>query len=1305
MPKEQGSKVLTCGQAGELKVTLASDAVVEFTISRTTLQRMHQEDATLVKELLHSNAQQRPVHGPLSDISSRHGNFFEALGVNGVNVLGQLKLDDTATTYRFNITEEQPANSSQLTLSVSAAIASLTQQTKHHIKHLEDTYRAGWNSYIAPYTVARIAGDETPEGVVQSLDLDEVQAPDIQHTLAHFMAPENHEALLLVLGEPGAGKSLSLQRFAHTCCEQFEQTETGWLPIFLELKAYSAAQLKQRISHHIRSMLKASGLSDAEATVSFQRLRQSGSLRLVVFFDGFDEVPESPCARIEDNEKCRATDIKNFYDYTGANEWPVNHIKLIVSSRPRSLPTLDLIHQIFGRGEAQQPVMQTYLLPFHDRQIEHYLEKRALRPQEQDYYSAHLKSDASVKALLRQPFVLSLFVDVLPAFAAKQTSVDQLTKYRIYKKFVSQWFHREVMGKLSAKERQLLGEVTPGDGSLESSFREMAKAVAVGMFEQGTLLTDLVDKVERSPQQAVWEYLLREVAHQEQAEVEKQAAITKKNRYAEKKKAKDFLNIFKNRLESFKRTSPLRRSGERYGFIHKSFYEFFIAESIIHAAVPAHSLFGDANDGLGSVAALNGASIDHPPVGFEPRVEGLSRLLGFGEAGPGRRIQAEPEVLLFLAGYYRGGSSQSRALVACLFAVIARSKGNACYGQAAANAVTILNGLRVSLGHRAWRGVHLRGADLSYGRLVGTDLREADLRGVNLSHGCLNQVRLAGARLDELSFGEWPKLDFTECGGLVSAVAFHPQASWLAVAVSSAIVLCDALSGERLGAPLRGHEDGVKSVSFGPAAIGGRWLLASGSLDGSCRLWEVSDPTQAAAVGAPLRGHEGGVNSVSFSPGPIGGRWLLASGSWDNSCRLWEVSDPTQAAAVGAPLREHEDGVKSVSFSPAAIGGRWLLASGSDDQSCRLWEVSDPTQAAAVGAPLRGHEDGVKSVSFSPAAIGGRWLLASGSDDQSCRLWEVSDPTQAAAVGAPLRGHEGGVMSVSFSPAAIGGRWLLASGSWDGSCRLWEVSDPTQAAAVGAPLRGHEGGVMSVSFSPAAIGGRWLLASGSDDGSCRLWDVSQNEVIVDYQIIEWSSNIKFFHFFLSDSGKVLLALCDAAGSISLWRFNDTGNAVLSEVIMSRGYTTTAHGASFQGCRGLSALNRRLLIQYGASDAEETTLKQAPSPKRSESVELIDREVSQLLPADSLASHSPTLFSNSNRPVTSKVAILSKPVKHNRYLPVINRRCFIGFVSLGILLIAMAITRFLAVALVGLSDGEQHDSSGTDYEPEFSAPSI
>lgn len=255
-----------------------------------------------------------------------------------------------------------------------------------------------------------------------------------------------------------------------------------------------------------------------------------------------------------------------------------------------------------------------------------------------------------------------------------------------------------------------------------------------------------------------------------------------------------------------------------------------------------------------------------------------------------------------------------------------------------------------------------------------------------------------GVALWEGGFGGAPTRTLDVHDGPVKAVAFSSDGYIMATASADTTVKLSVVASAQAVSVLRGHSDAVNAVVFSSdgallASAGadrtirvldlsqtarrdlltghgdeimsldmtGR-LLASGSRDGTVRLWRGQD-----SVGV-LSGHLDWVREVAFSPDGT----LLASSSRDGSVRLWDVATQTTRAVL-----PHDGDSRAVTFSPdgtvvATDNGGVIL----------LWDVASGEQLAR----LEGHEKPVLSLAFHPVGN----LLVSGSGDNTLKLWAVA---------------------------------------------------------------------------------------------------------------------------------------------------------------------------------------------------------------------------------------------------------------------------------------------------------------------------
>ncbi|KAL2913007.1 hypothetical protein HK105_207462 [Polyrhizophydium stewartii] len=308
---------------------------------------------------------------------------------------------------------------------------------------------------------------------------------------------------------------------------------------------------------------------------------------------------------------------------------------------------------------------------------------------------------------------------------------------------------------------------------------------------------------------------------------------------------------------------------------------------------------------------------------------------------------------------------------------------------------------------------------------------------------------------------------------------------------------------------LTGHTSEVFVCSWNPREL----LLATGSGDGTARIWDVSDPASGDSTPAPIllshstrNGESKDVTTLDWNPEGT----CLATGSYDGLARVWRKD-----GEIKFIMRKHQGPIFSLKWSKNGE----LILSGSVDKTAIVWDAktgearqqfqfhSAPTldvdwrddstfatcstdkqiYVCQLGSlePLRqysGHEHEVNAIKWDPSGT----YLASCSDDRTAKIWS---PDQDEMVWE-FSGHEKEIYTMRWSPSTADNRLLLATASFDGRVRIWNVQTGTCLFV----LEGHTEAVYSVSFSPNAR----YLASGSFDQHVKIWSMRDGSLLKTY---------------------------------------------------------------------------------------------------------------------------------------------------------------------------------------------------------------
>jgi serine/threonine-protein kinase len=284
---------------------------------------------------------------------------------------------------------------------------------------------------------------------------------------------------------------------------------------------------------------------------------------------------------------------------------------------------------------------------------------------------------------------------------------------------------------------------------------------------------------------------------------------------------------------------------------------------------------------------------------------------------------------------------------------------------------------------------------------------------------------------------------------------------------------------------LSGHDDEVHSISWSPTGTS----LASGSLDGSVRIWDIA--TQQTIQ--TYTNHEDGVDAVAW--GRNAQSQLIASGGKDNSVRVWDSITGRDKANSPHDLDNEVSAlawaVNDGNIFAGTLGAGLFEVSVNRKRPTPIINTGNEIDTIALSPDGRYLAIGLQSGQVTiyllqngrsiyndrrtGSIFGLAWssnsaLLAIGGGDQRVDILNI---TTRSIVNSKVT--QSGVNSLSWESGNTG---RLAMAQEDNTISIWNTTNNTLISGTG-----HTRAVRAVAW-----GGRYL-ASASADNNVIIWNV------------------------------------------------------------------------------------------------------------------------------------------------------------------------------------------------------------------------
>ena len=316
--------------------------------------------------------------------------------------------------------------------------------------------------------------------------------------------------------------------------------------------------------------------------------------------------------------------------------------------------------------------------------------------------------------------------------------------------------------------------------------------------------------------------------------------------------------------------------------------------------------------------------------------------------------------------------------------------------------------------------------------------------------------------------------EFNDHTKSVWQVDFSPDSKWLlSVSLDGTGFLKNLVhSGER-SIPL--EENGTVSIyaaSFSPDEEDARYTFATGSGNKRIQLWKMhtNNSSKLSLDNFSLKGHNDSVWILAFSKDGQN----LASGSLDGTVRLWDMALRRERIKIAG----HTGGIKALVYTE----DNRLLACGTGlDGILRLWDAGTSGQLST----LLDHANLNKAIALSND---GKTLASAGSEDDTILLSDVTQTFNSNLEDSlihSLIGNQHGITALALSSPVRDPRSLsvpnrLVSGGKDARIHLLDITTQNELTT----LRGAESTITALTFDPTSTS----IFSGEDNGTIRGWD-------------------------------------------------------------------------------------------------------------------------------------------------------------------------------------------------------------------------